>query len=95
MTMHQEPAPPTNNTPLPYERRFAATSLEQDPICGNNEQTSAALTAAASIQLGCEIQNTTFIPSQCSTAVSIGTCIAVARFLVSFGDLSLKGSSRI
>jgi len=43
---HQHP-----NSPIPYDRRFAATSLEGDPIYGNNKQTCTALMAATSIQL--------------------------------------------
>jgi len=74
----------TANQQHPITLRNCHITRISNRIHGNNEQTSAALMAAASIQLGCEIQNMTFIPSQRSTAVSIG--IAVARFLVSFGD---------
>ena len=55
--MRQYLGPLTNTTLFPYDRSSVTTSLERDPIRGNNEQTCAALMAATSIQLGCVIHN--------------------------------------
>ena len=64
----------------------AATSLERDSIRGNNEQTSAALMAATSIQLGCEIQTMSFITSQ-RRRCQLTLKLPLRGFLVSVGVL--------